>query len=192
MAKELLIAFSVAAILGVTSIANSAQGTDPTACGIVTAADAEKLVGGPLDVKEVATTPTTNGPGTYNSICTYIAKGGDVANAFTASQLLDLTLHFLHSSEAMAMIYENSIAQYLQAAQSPDAPFKNATITPLQGFGDKAFAFEAVTDPKTGYKSVLIVFYKGKIGGSIAAWKKPDASLETTKTVLKHILSKLP
>jgi hypothetical protein len=60
------------------------------------------------------------------------------------------------------------------------------------GFGDKAFVLEAVTDKKTGYKSVLIVFYKGRVGGSIAAWKKPDSALETTKTVLKFILSKLP
>jgi hypothetical protein len=51
---------------------------------------------------------------------------------------------------------------------------------------------EAVTDPKTGYKSALIVFYKGKVGGSIAAWKKPESALDTTKSVLKHILSKLP
>jgi hypothetical protein len=77
-------------------------------------------------------------------------------------------------------------------AQAPDAPFKNATITPIAGFGDKAFVLEAVTDPKTGYKSALIVFYKDKVGGSVGAWKKPDSSLETTKAVLRHILSKLP
>jgi hypothetical protein len=77
-------------------------------------------------------------------------------------------------------------------ATAPDAPFKNATITPLSGFGDRAFVLEAVTDPKTGYKSALIVFYKGRVGGSVGAWKKPDSSLETCKTVLRHILSKLP
>jgi hypothetical protein len=165
---------------------------EPTACGIVTAADAQKLVGGPLDVKEFAKIPTANGPGTYDSICTYIAKGSNFENAVAASRLLDVTLHFLNSADEMKSIYEGSIDQYRQMAQAPDAPFKNATITPIDGFGDKAFVLEAVTNPKTGYKSALIVFYKGKVGGSVGAWKKPDSSLETTKAVLKHILSKLP
>ena len=49
-----------------------------------------------------------------------------------------------------------------------------------------------MTDPKTGYKSALIVFYKGRIGGSIAAWKKPESALETSKVVLQFILSRLP
>jgi hypothetical protein len=171
---------------------STANTPEPTACGIVTAADAQKLVGGPLDVKEFAKVPTANDHGTYDSICTYIAKGGDPENPVTAPRLLDLTLHFLNSAEEMKNVYEASIEQYRQMATAPDAPFKNATITPLSGFGDRAFVLEAVTDPKTGYKSALIVFYKGRVGGSVGAWKKPDSSLETTKTVLRHILSKLP
>jgi hypothetical protein len=171
---------------------SAANTPEPTACGIVTAADAQKFVGGPLDVKEFAKVPTANGAGTYDSICTYIAKGGDPENPVTASRLLDLTLHFLNSAEEMKSVYEASIEQYRQMAAAPDAPFKNATITPLSGFGDRAFVLEAVTDPKAGYKSALIVFYKGRVGGSVGAWKKPDSSLETSKTVLRHILSRLP
>lgn len=170
----------------------AANTPEPTACAIVTAADAQKLVGGPLDVKEFAKIPTGNGPGAYDSVCTYIAKGGNSENAVSASRLLDVTLHFLNSAEEMKNVYEGSIEQYRQMATAPDAPFKNATITSINGFGDKAFVLEAVTDPKTGYKSALIVFYKGRVGGSVGAWKKPDSSLETTKAVLKHILSKLP
>ncbi len=170
----------------------AANAPEPTACGIVTAADAQRLVGGPLDLKEFAKVPTANGPGTYDSICTYVAKGGNFENAAGASRLLDVTLHFLNSADEMKTIYEGSIEQYRQMAKAPDAPFKNATITPIEGFGDKAFVLEAVTDPKTGYKSALMVFYKGRVGGSIGAWKKPESSLETTKAVAKHILSKLP
>lgn len=165
---------------------------EPTACGIVTAADARKLVGGPLDVKEFAKIPRADGATTYDSICSYIGKGSNFESVVTASRLLDVTLHFLHSAEEMKTIYEGSMEQYRQMAKAPDAPFTNAAITPIDGFGDQAFAVEAVTDPKTGYKSALIVFYKGKVGGSVAAWKKPDSSLETTKTVLRHILTKLP
>jgi hypothetical protein len=178
--------------LSVKAHTDAAEKAESTACGIVNGDDAQKFVGGPLEVKETAKKPTTNGPDTYTSVCTYIAKGGDFSNAFAASRVLDLTLNFLHTNEAMAQIYENSVSQYVEAIRAPDVPLKNATIGMIDGFGDKAFVLEAVTDPKTGYKSALIVFYKGKIGGSIAAWKKPDSALDTTKAVLKHILSKLP
>jgi hypothetical protein len=165
---------------------------EPTACGIITAADAQKFVGGPLDVNEYAKIPTANSPGSYDSVCTYIAKGANFENSVAATRFLDVTLHFLNSADEMRAIYESSVEQYRQMAKAPDAPFKNAAITPIAGFGDQAFVLEAVTDPKTGYKSALIVFYRGKVGGSVGAWKKPESSLETSKAVLRHILNKLP
>lgn len=168
------------------------QNYQPTACGIVSGDEAQKFVGGPLDVKERANEPISNAPGAYNSVCTYIARGLEVEKALLAPRLLDLTLHFLDSAETMALIYENSVITYTQLANTPDGRFKNPTINYLGGFGDKAFVFEAVTDPQSGYKSALIVFYKGRIGGSIAAWKKPEPALETSKAVLKYILSRLP
>jgi hypothetical protein len=168
------------------------QSSQPTACGIIPREDAGKFVGGPLEVKEQARVPINNAPGAYNSICTYIAPGIDVKEALTSPRLLDLTLHFLDSAESMAKIYENSVISYNQLANTPDPRFKNPSINFLAGFGDKAFVFEAVTDPQSDYKSSLIVFYKGRIGGSIAAWKKPDPALETSKAVLKLILSRLP
>lgn len=170
----------------------AAQSSELTACGIVTAADAQKFIGGPLDVKGAARIPTDRGPGAYDSICTYIAKGGDFEDTARALRLLDLTLNFLTSADEMKRVYEASLEEYRQMASSPDAPYKGATITPVSGFGDGAFVLEAVTGPKTGYKSALIVFYKGKVGGSVTAWKKPEPSLPTTKAVLKHILGKLP
>jgi hypothetical protein len=190
--SKLILALAVTLTLAPAPALLAAAASEPTACGIVGAGEAQKFVGGPLEVKESAKSPTSNGPDTYTSFCTYIAQGGDFSDAFPAARLLDLTLHFLHSEEAMGQIYENSLTQYLEAIRKPDVPLKDPSISMLQGFGDKAFVLEAVTDPKTGYKSALIVFYKGKVGGSIAAWKKPESALDTTKSVLKHILSKLP
>lgn len=191
MIRNLSVSSALITLLASAS-AIAASAPDLTACGIVTAADAQRFVGGPLEVKEFAKIPVANGPDAYNSICTYIAKGGNFEDAVAGSRLVDLTLHFLNSPEEMKAIYENSLEQYRQIARSPDAPYKNATITPIGGFGDQAFVLEAITDAKTGYKSTLIVFYKGSVGGSVAAWKKPQPSLETTQTVLRHILSKLP
>ena len=184
--------FTVLTLMTGLNSAAFAATAEFTACGIVSGDDAQKFVGGPLDVKEHAKVPTTNGPGTYDSICTYVGRGTNVENSLTSPRLLDLTLHFLNSADEINKIYQNSIEQYAQMAKAPDPPFKNATITAIDGFGDRAFVLEAVTDPKTGYRSALIVFYKGAIGGSIAAWKKPESSLETTKAVLRHVLSRLP
>ena len=163
-----------------------------TACGVVNGDNAQKFVGGPLDVKETASAPIGNAPGAYSSVCTYIARGMGVEKALTAPRLLDLTLHFLDSPDSMSIIFSNSVIEYNQLAISPGDRFKNATVTPLTGFGDKAFVFEAITDSQSGYRSALIVFYKGRIGGSIAAWKKPEPALETSKAVLQFILSRLP
>ena len=184
-----MVAFSWV-ILAIWAMAATAP--EVTACSMVSAADARKLLGGELDVQEFAKIPTAGGAGTYDSVCTYIAKGGSFANPVDSSRFLDVTLHFLNSADDMKTVYEDSLGQYRDMAKAADAPFKNALITPLTGFGDRAFVVEAVTDPKTNYKSALIVFYKGKAGGTVSAWKKPQSSLETSKTVLRHILSKLP
>ncbi|MGZ8454100.1 MAG: hypothetical protein ACXWZE_18610 [Candidatus Binatia bacterium] len=180
----------VAIYLGLSPADIAAQ--DITACGVVNGDNAQKFVGGPLDVKETASAAIGNAPGAYSSVCTYVARGTEVEKALTAPRLLDLTLHFLDSPDSMSIIFANSVIEYNRLALSPEAPFKNATITPLPGFGDKAFVFEAITDLTSGYKSSLIVFYKGRIGGSIAAWKKPEPALETSKVVLQFILSRLP
>lgn len=172
--------------------ASAANAPEPTACGIVTGADAQKFIGGPLDVKESAKEPTADGASSYKSVCTYLGRGQNFQDMLTASRLLDVTLHFLDTAEETAQLYENSFDQYRLRINSPDLPFTNATVTPINGFGEKAFLLEAVTDAKTGYRSALIVFYKGRVAGSVAAWNKPLSSVETTKTVLKHILSKLP
>lgn len=175
-----------------SSISLAANAPEPTACGIVTGADAQTFIGGPLDVKESARVPTAEGASSYTSICSYLGRGENFQDMLTASRLLDITLHFLDTADATAQIYENSFEQYRQRVNSPDLPFTNATITPINGFGEKAFLLEAVTDTKTGYRSALIVFYKGRVAGSVAAWNKPHSSVEMTKTVLKYIISKLP
>jgi hypothetical protein len=192
MARRILSATVALSLIAIAMAARGAKSPEPTACSIVTVSDAQRLIGGPLDVKEFAKIPTSTGPAVYDSICTYIAKGSSFENAVAAPRLLDVTLHFVDSAEEMKKIYETSMEHYRQMAKAPDAPFRNATITAIEGFGDRAFVLEAVTDPKTRYKSALMVFYKDKVGGSVGAWKKPDSSLETTKSVVRHILARLP
>jgi hypothetical protein len=174
----------------VPAIAENA--TELTACGIVTGADAQRFIGGPLDVKESAKVPTAEGASSYTSTCSYLGRGGNFQEMLTAVRGLDVTLHFMDTPEATAQLYENSYDQYRVRITAPDLPYANPTITPILGLAEKAFLLEAVADTKTGYRSALIVFYKGRVAGSVAAWNKPRSSVETTKEVLKYILSKLP
>ena len=185
----LIVSFNLAVCVVTASAASVAE---PTACGIVTGTDAQTFVGGTLDVKESAKVPTAEGASSYTSTCSYLARGENFQEMLMASRGLDITLHFLDTPEATAQLYENTYEQYRFRINTPNLPYANPTITPINGFGNKAFLLEAAADTKTGYRSALIVFYKGKVAGSIAAWKKPESSLEITKAVLRHILSKLP
>jgi hypothetical protein len=183
-------------IVGLTtlliSFATVARAQDLTACGIVSASDAEGFVGGPLTVSKIDKKIMINAPWTHDSLCTYVAQGEDVESPAGANRFLDLALRFFDSAEVAQKIHQTMIEQFRKLAAEPDAPFKFITMAPLEGFDGTAFLLEVVTDTASEYKSAQVLFYKNKIGGSIAAWKKPDSSLETTKTVLKHILSKLP
>lgn len=163
-----------------------------TACGIVSASEAESFVGGPLTVSKIDKKIMINAPWTHDSLCTYVAQGEDVESPAGANRFLDLALRFFDSTEVAQKIHQTMIEQFRKLAAEPDAPFKFITMAPLEGFDGTAFLLEVITDAASEYKSAQVLFYKNKIGGSIAAWKKPDSSLETTKTVLKHILSKLP
>jgi len=184
----LILVFSLGVFLVPVIAANAPE---LTACGIVTGADAQTFIGSPLDVKESAKVPTAEGASSYTSVCSYLGRGENFQEMLTASRVLDITLHFLETADATAQIYDNSFELYRQKINSPDLPFTNATITPI-GFGGKAFLLEAVADAKTGYRSSLIVFYKGRVAGSVSAWNKPASSVETTQTVLRYILGKLP
>jgi len=53
----------------------AANAPEPTACGIVTGADAQTFIGGPLDVKESAKVPTADGANSYTSVCSYLGRG---------------------------------------------------------------------------------------------------------------------
>jgi len=183
---------SLLGFLLIAQFAIAAHADDITACGVVTASDAEGFIGGPLDVSKVDKKIMLNAPWTHDSTCTYITKGENADSPAGASRFLDVALRFFDSPEAAQKIHENMVEQYRKMAAAPDAPYKFITLEPLGGLADKAFLLEVIADPADQYKSAQILFYKAKVGGSIAAWKKPESSLETTKTVLKHILSKLP
>ena len=172
--------------------APAANAPEATACAIVTGADAQTFIGGPLDVKESAKVPFADNQSSYTSTCSYLGRGESFQEMLAASRGLDLTLYFLDTPETTAQLYESSYEQYRLRLTAPNAPYTDAVIVPVDGFGERAFLVEAVADKKSGYRSALIVFYKGKVAGSIAAWNRPIASVETTKKVLQYILSKLP
>lgn len=170
----------------------SAQTPDITACGIVTLDDAEALVGGPLQAVERVKVKTANGDDTYDSICTYIPAGARIDAGPSVDRTLDLTLHVLSSPQEAGDLLTRSFIRYRRLVVSRNFPYPNGSVSLIEDFGQGAFVMEAETDTKTGYKSALIAFAKGRIGGTIGAWSKPNSSLETSKAALKQILDRLP
>lgn len=169
-----------------------AQEIDITACGVVTMEDAEALVGGPLQAVERIKVKTANGDDTYDSICTYIPAGARIDAGPSVERTLDLTLHVLSSPQEAEELLTRSFIRYRRLVASRNFPYPDSSVALIEDFGKGAFAMEAVTDTKSGYKSTLIAFVKGRIGGTIGAWNKPGSSLETSKAALRHILDRLP
>ena len=122
--------------------------------------------------------------------CAPISPKETASTTRRAAAFLDVALRFFNSADDTVKIHQAMIEQYRKHCGGSGRAFQIIDpSTPLEGFADGAFLLEVSADPASDYKSAQIIFYKGKIGGSISAWKKPDSSLETTKTVLSHILS---
>jgi hypothetical protein len=187
-----LATLSVVAFAMAVACPASAQTLDVTACGVITMEDAEALVGGPLQAVERIKVKTANGDDTYDSICTYIPAGARIDAGPSVDRTLDLTLHVLSSPQEAGDLLTRSFIRYRRLVASRNFPYPDSSVALIEGFGQGAFAMEAVTDTKTGYKSALIAFAKGRIGGTIGAWNKPNSSLETSKAALRQILDRLP
>src|ERR1044072_6822656 len=56
--------------------ASAASAPEITACTIVSGADAQTFIGGPLDVKESAKVPVADNPSSYTSTCSYLGRVG--------------------------------------------------------------------------------------------------------------------
>lgn len=172
--------------------ARAAEPFNIAACATVTAADAEKFIGAPLDVNKIDKKIMLNAPWTHDSLCTYLPQGVKSDDPTEIARFLDVSLRFFPTAETAQSIHQATLEQFRKMAGSPEAPFKILAITPLEGLNASAFYIELQADPQSDYKSAQITFVKGAIGGAVSAWKKPESSLELSKTVLQHVLAQLP
>ncbi|MGZ8489806.1 MAG: hypothetical protein ACXWW4_14860 [Candidatus Binatia bacterium] len=172
--------------------ARAAEPFNIAACATVTAADAEKFIGAPLDVNKIDKKIMLNAPWTHDSLCTYLPEGVKSDDPTEIARFLDVSLRFFPTAETAQSIHQATLEQFRKMAGSPEAPFKILAITPLEGLNASAFYIELQADPQSDYKSAVITFVKGAIGGAVSAWKKPESSLELSKTVLQHVLAQLP
>lgn len=187
--KILLLTFS---LLADPLAASAADPVDITACKTVTAADAEKFLGAPLDVTKIDKKIMINAPWSHDSLCTYMPPGMNTDDPAGLPRFLDVSLRFFPTAEAAQAIHQATLNQFRKMAGSPEAPFKIITINPIDGLTASAFYVELQADPKSDYKTAMIMFVKDTVGGAINAWKKPESSLDLSKAVLQHVLTKLP
>ncbi len=189
MTRILLLALS---LLSIPLAASAAPPFETTACATMPEADAEQFIGGPLDVTKVDKKIMINAPWSHDSLCTYLPQGLKTDNPGEIPRFLDVNLRFFPTSEAAQSIHRATLDQFRKMAGSSDAPFKIVAINTIAGLGASAFYVEMQADPKSDYKSAMIMFVKNTVGGAISAWKKPESSLELSKAVLRHVLMKLP
>lgn len=186
-------ALMMMALLSLAFVAPAnAQDSDVTACGVVSQEEAENFIGGPLQVIDREKIKTSNGEDTYDSICTYLPTNTKIDAGPSVERTLDVTLHVLSSAQEAQDLLIRAMIRYRQLIRSRIFPYPDATVTLVEDLGKGTFVMEAVTGGKTGYKTALIAFAKGRVGGTISAWNKPNSSRETTEAVLRHILSNLP
>jgi len=180
-------------ILGTAALpAGAAESVDIAACATVTAADAAKFIGAPLDVTKIDKKIMINAPWSHDSLCTYIPEGVKSDDPAEIPRFLDVSLRFFPTTEAAQAIHQATLEQFRKIAGSPDAPFKITAMNALEGLAASAFYIEMQTDAKSDFKSAMIMFVKDTIGGAVSAWNKPGSSLELSKAVLQHVLTKLP
>jgi len=172
--------------------ARAVEPADITACKTVTTADAEKFIGAPLDVTKIDKKIMINAPWSHDSLCTYMPQGVNTDDPAKIARFLDVNLRFFPTADAAQAIHQATLNQFRKMAGSPEAPFKIIAIKPIDGPTASAFYVEIQADPKSDYKSVMIMFVKNSVGGAINAWKKPESSLELSKAILQHVLTQLP
>jgi hypothetical protein len=172
--------------------ASAAEPFDIAACATVTAKDAEKFIGAPLEVNKIDKKIMLNAPWTHDSLCTYLPQGVKSDDPAEIARFLDVRLRFFPTVEAAQAVHQATLEQFRKMAGSPEAPFKIIAVNPLEDFAASAFYVEIQTDAKSDFKSAMIMFAKNTVGGAISAWKKPESSLALSKAVLQHVLAKLP
>lgn len=172
--------------------AAAAEPTDIAACATVTAADAAAFIGAPLDVKKIDKKIMINAPWTHDSLCTYMPQGVNTDNPTEISRFLDVSLRFFPTTDAAQAVHRATLEQFRTIAGSPEAPFKITALNPVEGLSASAFYVEIQFDPKSEFKSAMIMFVKNTVGGAVSAWKKPESSLALSNAVLQHVLAKLP
>lgn len=173
-------------------LAKAAEPVDIAACAILTAADAEKFIGAPLDITKIDKKIMINAPWSHDSLCTYMPQGVKTDDPKEIARFLDVSLRFFPTAEAAQALHRATLEQFRKMAGSPEAPFKIIAINPVDGLSASAFYVELQADPKSDYKSAMIMFVKNTVGGAVSAWKKPESSLELSKAVLQQVLTKLP
>ena len=154
--------------------------------------DAEKFISAPLDVTKIDKKIMLNAPWTHDSLCTYMPQGIKTDDPTELERFLDVSLRFFPTAEAAQAIHQATLEQFRKMAGNPEAPFKIIAINPVEDFAASAFYVEMQTDPKSDFKSAMIMFVKDTVGGAVSAWRKPESSLELSKTILQHVLTKLP
>lgn len=150
------------------------------------------MIGAPLDVTRIDKKIMINAPWSHDSLCTYTPQGVKSDDPAEIARFIDVSLRFFAAAADALAIHRATFEQFREIAKSAQAPFKITAMGVIDGLGAEAFYVEMQADAKSDFKTAVIMFVKDTVGGAVSAWKKPDASLALSKSVLQRVLTKLP
>jgi hypothetical protein len=155
-------------------------------CQIITLSDATRLIGAGLQQK-VAQEPLSDGTIKYD--CSYAPKGYNLDGEGSPNMFLELSI----SVSANRAAAQKAWTKTLEFLPLLEGGFEGGKFKPITGYGDSAKAIEG-TKPKQkpALKIAMLIALKGSVFYQVMAWKPKQNALETTKTVSKLALSRLP
>ena len=112
------ILLAIAILLSTSHAVLAEPAKELTACAAITAADAEKFVGAPLEVSKIDKKIMLNAPWTHDSLCTYTPQGENSDDPTTIARFLDVSLRFFPTAAAAQAIHQATLEQFRKSAGS--------------------------------------------------------------------------
>jgi hypothetical protein len=175
-------AVAMALLAPLTAVAQA-----PSACSLLTAKDAERLMGAPLPENFRSDTPPSAENGhDHTTVCGWFPNGYKLATASAPPERgVQLTLHTMRTPAEAKSFHGHGVEMSQQMAKS--SPL-GAKVAPVAGVGESA-----LIDQKQlgGVHIATLQFLKGKVAAQVQVWRKDAPAQESATATSRHVADKL-
>lgn len=159
----------------------------PSACSLLTAQDAERLMGAPLSENfKRESKPTSENGHDHTTVCGWFPKGYNLATASAPPERgVQLSVHAFRTPAEAKAFHGHAAEMAEQMAKGSPLGGKVASVA---GVGEAA-----VVDQKQlgGVHIATMSFLKGKVAAQVQVWRKDAPAQDSATAVSKQVVSKL-